>query len=329
MQESTEPNLSKTFSTTRLLKKTSTPFVGNFKSYGGLRTEGWIKESLQKEPVVSVITVVRNDVANIEKTILSVLNQNYNNVEYVVIDGASTDGTLEVIKKYEKYIDLWVSEPDEGLFFAFNKGVDLVTGDWVQILNCGDFLYNNTVFSDIFYGKTIDVDGLYGSAACYVNGRMAIVEAHEDIVEKAWTGMRLIHETLFIKSDIIKKFKFDTRYRVSGDGDFVLKCVSSGYKFRKVNVVVFETGPQGYSAKHWRRARKENWLIARKYYPGLKTDLFNLQGWVYDEIFRVFKRVLSAVGVYDFLKKYYRRYWGDRIMREKYHYMVIDEKNKD
>src|SRR3989339_815104 len=98
MQEITGSTQDKTFSTNRLLKRSDTPFVGNFKSYGGLRTEGWKKESLDGKPLVSVVTVVRNDVANIEKTILSVLNQTYSNVEYVVIDGNSTDGTLEVIK---------------------------------------------------------------------------------------------------------------------------------------------------------------------------------------------------------------------------------------
>ena len=82
---------------------------------------------------------MKNDVANIEETILSVLNQTYNNVEYIIVDGASTDGTLDIIKKYEKHVDLWVSEPDDGLFYAFNKGVDLVTGKWVEFLNCGDF----------------------------------------------------------------------------------------------------------------------------------------------------------------------------------------------
>lgn len=326
MYENAGLNQEKTFSTNRLLKRAEVPFVANFKKYGGLRAEGWKKESTESEPVVSIITVVRNDVANIEKTILSVLNQTYNNVEYIIIDGDSTDGTLDVIKKYEKYFDLWVSEPDNGLYYAWNKGVDMVTGKWVEILNCDDYFYNNTVLADIFAGKKINADGVYGNAVAYVNGRMALIEAHEDVKEKAWQGMRLIFETLFVKAEIIKKFKFDTRYRVSADGDFVLKCVSGGYKFKKTNVVVFETPAQGFSGTHWLIARKENWLISRKYYPGLKTDLFNLQGLVYFVVFRFFKQILSAIGIYNFLKKYYRRWFGDKIMREKYHYMVIEDK---
>jgi len=329
MQEITDLNQNKTFSTTRSLKKADVPFVGNFQNYGGLRKEGWKKESTPSEPLVSIITVVRNDVANIEKTILSVLNQNYSNVEYIIIDGASTDGTLEVIKKYEKYLDIWVSEPDKGLYYAWNKGVDLVTGDWVEILNCDDYFYNNTVLTDIFAGKKIEGDGVYGSAVGFANGRMALIEAHDNVEDKAWTGMRLIFETLFVKADLIKKFKFDTRYRVSADGDFVLKCVSGGYKFHKVNVTVFETPAQGFSGTHWLIARKENWLISRKYYPGLKTDLFNLQGLVWFVVFRFFKQILSTVGIYDFLRKYYRLWYGDRLRREKYRYMPVDEKSKN
>lgn len=314
----------KIFSTNKLLKKSNAPFVGNFKIYGGLRTEGWEKESTETEPLVTIITVVRNDIANIEETILSVLNQTYPNVEYIVIDGASTDGTLDVIKKYGKYLDVWVSEPDAGIFYAYNKAADLVTGKWVEILNSGDFFYNNTILAEIFAGQKIDADAVYGSMACYVDGRKVIIEAHENVKEKAWHGMQLIHETLFVKGEIIKKFKFDTRYKVSGDGDFVQRCVAGGYKFIRTNVVVFETRAQGFSAVHWFIARKENWLIARKYFPGLKTDLLHLYGLVYFVAFRFFKRILLAIGIYDFLKKYYRRWFGDRIRREKYHYKEID-----
>ncbi len=326
MNEITGLNQDKVFSTTRLLKKAEGSFVTNFKNYGGLRKEGWKKEPVEGEPVVSIITVVKNDITHIEETILSVLNQTYGNVEYVVVDGASTDGTLEVIKKYQKYIDLWVSEPDKGVCYGFNRGVDLVTGNWVEFLNSGDFLYNNTVLADIFSGKKIDSDGVYGSMVGCVDGRRVLVEAHEKVEENAWEGMKLIHETLFVKAEIMKKFKFDTRYMVSCDGDFVLKCVAGGYKFTKVNVVVYEAHAQGFSAKHWLVARKENWQITRKYFPGLRTDLFHLQGLVYFVVFRFFKRVMSAVGVYNFLKRYYRRWFGDKIKREKYRYKSMDDK---
>lgn len=323
MDGNTGLNQDKTFSTNRLLKRAEAPFVANFKNYGGLRTEGWQKESTEGAPLVSIITVVRNDVANIEETILSVLNQTYDNVEYIIIDGASTDGTLDIIKKYGKFLDVWVSEPDAGIFYAYNKAVDLITGKWVEILNSGDFFYNNTVLAEIFAGQKIDADGVYGSMVGYVSGRRTLSEAFADVKQKAWHGMRLVHETLFVKADIIKKLKFDTRYKVSGDGDFVQKCLANGYEFKKINVIVYETRAQGFSATHWLVARKENWLIARKYYSGLRTDIIHLYGLMYFVASHFFKRILSAIGIYDFLKKYYRRWLGDKIRRERYHYKEI------
>lgn len=88
---------------------------------------------------VSVITVVYNDVKNIEKTIKNVLKQTYTNLEYVVVDGASKDGTLDIIKRYEGKLR-WISEPDKGIYDAMQKGANSATGEWIIFRNCGDFL---------------------------------------------------------------------------------------------------------------------------------------------------------------------------------------------
>ena len=102
---------------------------------------------------VSIITVVRNAVDTIETTIKSVLNQTYGNIEYIVIDGESTDGTLEIINKYRDQISIIVSEKDNGLYDALNKGVRLSTGDWIGILNSGDVFTANDVIANIFLSK--------------------------------------------------------------------------------------------------------------------------------------------------------------------------------
>ena len=126
-------------------------------------------------------------------------------------------------------LDLWVSEPDDGLFAPSIRAWILLPENGWSFWNCGDFFYNNTVLAEIFAGQKIDANAVR-SVVCHVNGRRVIIDAHEDIKEKAWQGMRLIHEALFVKAEIIKKFKFDTRYKVSGDGDFVVKCIARGYK---------------------------------------------------------------------------------------------------
>jgi len=101
-------------------------------------------------PVISVITVCYNAVNELERTILSVLNQTYNNMEYIIIDGGSTDGSIELIKKYEDKISFWVSEPDKGIYDAMNKGIAKANGEWVNLMNTGDIFASNTVLEEIF-----------------------------------------------------------------------------------------------------------------------------------------------------------------------------------
>ena len=104
---------------------------------GGSRLHFNNKKSLTN-PLVTIITVVFNGEQLIEETVLSVLNQSYNNVEYIVIDGGSDDGTLKILSKYNDKIDYWLSEPDNGIYDAMNKGIALASGEWINFMNCGD-----------------------------------------------------------------------------------------------------------------------------------------------------------------------------------------------
>ena len=135
------------------------------KGEGGLRTRGYFKQSLPDKPLITVITVVFNGAAYLEDTIKSVINQTYDNVEYVIVDGGSTDGSVGIIKKYEGLIDYWVSEKDGGIYDAMNKGVKVSTSDWVNLLNSGDVFNSILLLSGcvkylcdkslIFYSDTI------------------------------------------------------------------------------------------------------------------------------------------------------------------------------
>ena len=137
------PNLEDQFETLLFLPKGE-----NRKGEGGLRTKGYFKKPYEDKPLISIITVVYNGEKYLEETIQSVINQTYDNVEYIIIDGGSTDGTVDIIKKYEDQIDYWVSEKDTGMYNALNKGFSCAQGDYLGWLNADDTLFPNA-FKDI------------------------------------------------------------------------------------------------------------------------------------------------------------------------------------
>src|SRR5690554_3531829 len=115
---------------------------------GGLRLKGLYKSSSEEKPLITVVTVVYNGAEYLEDTIKSVIEQTYDNVEYIIVDGGSTDGTLDIIRRYEDAIDYWVSEPDRGLYDGLAKGFHFATGKFMCYLNAGD-LYTRTALSAV------------------------------------------------------------------------------------------------------------------------------------------------------------------------------------
>ena len=119
-------------------------------SEGGSRLLGHIKKSSKSKPLVSIITVVFNGDQHLEKTIQSIINQTYDNVEYIIIDGGSTDRSIDIIKKYNSQIDYWVSEQDNGIGEAFNKGVKVAKGDYINFQGDGDGFITDNILERIF-----------------------------------------------------------------------------------------------------------------------------------------------------------------------------------
>lgn len=105
---------------------------------------------MKNNPLISVVTVSYNAVLTIEQTILSVINQTYPHIEYIIIDGGSTDGTVDIIKKYANRIAYWVSEPDKGIYDAMNKGIRTAKGEWINFMNAGDLFYSKDTLEKVF-----------------------------------------------------------------------------------------------------------------------------------------------------------------------------------
>ena len=131
----------------------------------GLKTKGMKKEISKERPLISIITPVLNNAEYLEQTIQSVIDQDYDNIEYIIIDGGSTDGTLDIIKKYNDKINFWISEPDKGIYDAQNKGVSRATGKYFAVLNSGDFYAENDVVSKVAskIKNQLNVDYIYSN----------------------------------------------------------------------------------------------------------------------------------------------------------------------
>lgn len=140
------------------------------KGEGGLRTNNYFKIDCNGQPLISVITVVFNNEAHLEATILSVIEQSYDNLEYIIIDGGSSDGTLDIIKKYEDRIDYWVSEDDRGLYDAMNKAINASGGSWLNFLNSGDLYADKHVIAKTLMLSSQDKDAIYSDHYRYNPG---------------------------------------------------------------------------------------------------------------------------------------------------------------
>jgi len=228
------------------------------------------------KPTLSVITIVYNNVSDIERTMLSVLKQTYAEIEYIIVDGLSNDGTLEVIKKYESRVAKLISEKDEGIYDAMNKGLAVATGDYVIFMNSGDEFYDSStvaaVFAsgdnaDIYYGETEMMDA---------NGQSLGQRRHKAPVHFTWRsfnyGMSVSHQAIYIKRSLLEPY--DRRYQLSSDIDWIIRAAKKAKKIVNVNRYVAKYLVGGMSKKKHRQSLEERFDIMKRHY-GLVPTIFN------------------------------------------------------
>lgn len=217
------------------------------------------------QPKISVVTVCYNAVNDIEKTILSVINQTYPNVEYLIIDGGSTDGTMDVVNRYKDKIDVIVSEPDKGIYDAMNKGIDRATGDWINFMNAGDCFYLKSTLADVFAFDSVEsADVVYGYQihsfpyGKFVRKRLPLEDFNK--------YMPIGHPASFVRSIILKKNLFDCKFKIAADYNFFFHAYKKGLSFLPVDVIVsdFESS-EGVSSKATFRTVKETAMVNGSY----------------------------------------------------------------
>lgn len=184
-------------------------------------------------PLVSIITVVYNGEEHIEQSIQSVLAQSYDNIEYIIIDGLSTDGTLDIIKKYESKISKVVSEKDTGIYNAMNKGLALAKGDIIAILNADDYYYLETIESVVNQFEQSKTDVVYGDLTKLrrLNKQEYFREVQPDITLIEQT-MPIFHPSTFLKKHVYEKIGgFNDAYQLSADYDLIYRIYKEGFQF--------------------------------------------------------------------------------------------------
>lgn len=192
---------------------------------GGLRTQGYFKRSLPDKPLITVVTVVYNGAAHLEETILSVIGQTYDNVEYIIIDGGSTDKTLDIIHRYEHAIDYWVSEKDGGIYDAWNKGVLLSLGKWISFLGADDCYLSKSLekYSQLFYQKK-DTEYISSKVNLVKNKKVIRTIGHEWNWSVFKKHMNVAHVGSLHSINIFKKNGlFNSNLKIVGDYDFLLQ----------------------------------------------------------------------------------------------------------
>jgi glycosyltransferase involved in cell wall biosynthesis len=227
------------------------------------------------QPKLSVITVVYNDVSGIERTMLSVLNQTYPNIEYIIVDGFSTDGTFEVIKKYRDRIKL-VSEKDEGIYDAMNKGLAIATGDYVLFMNSGDEIYAPGTVAKVFTAAD-DADIYYGETEMMDDkGQSLGQRRHKAPAKFTWQsfkyGMSVSHQAIYIKRSLTEPY--DRQYHLSADIDWIIRAAQKAKKIVKAEGYVAKYLVGGMSKQRHRQSLLERFDIMKRYY-GLIPTMFN------------------------------------------------------
>ena len=226
-------------------------------------------------PTITVITVVLNAKVNLEKTIKSVAEQDYNNIEYIIIDGGSNDGSNEIIMQYPSVVSKFLSEKDDGIYMAMNKGISMASGDWVCLLNAGDVFVSNGIIS-----RVADTIRNLPEQPDIVYGNILVRRKTEEFVERiAQTPrnchrMYFCHQSSFVRLPLLRKYPFDEHYKLSSDLKFFKQCYKGNKKFMKLDfpIVIYDT--LGLSNTNRERGLRENISVIKEMDSGLEKFKF-------------------------------------------------------
>ncbi|MFK7810790.1 MAG: glycosyltransferase family 2 protein [Saprospiraceae bacterium] len=230
------------------------------------------------QPVISIITVVYNSASLLGLTMHSVFKQDYPNIEYIIVDGASSDGTVTLIQEQEEKISKWISEPDKGLYDAMNKGIDLATGDFIWFMNAGDTIPAASTVSKMIAQCDANTDVIYGEVMLVNEAREPQGTRSECTTQQLpqnlnWKslryGMVVCHQGFLPKRSLVPKYQMDN---LSADIYWVIECLKKSKKATNTNMIVANYLMGGLSKNRHQQSLKDRYAILQKqygYFPNL------------------------------------------------------------
>lgn len=216
----------------------------------------------------SIITINYNNKDGLKKTIESVINQSYRNFEYIIIDGGSTDGSVDIIKEYEKHINYWVSEPDKGVYNAMNKGIMKAHGDYLNFMNSGDCFYSSQTLERISLIPNVDI--IMGKSFISSN---IIVSPHYPVTLYSICVYGINHQAVFYKKSFCTKYLYDESLKYVSDFKLTIQCLivdNCSYEITNEIIAIYDT--TGISSCNPTEVDKERDIVLKQLFPHRLAD---------------------------------------------------------
>lgn len=228
-----------------------------------------------KDKKLSVITICYNIKDEIERTCESIVNQTNQNFEWIVVDGGSTDGTVEILNKYKDRIDVFISEPDNGIYSAMNKGIKQAHGEFLNFMNGGDCFAVNTVVADFLNYDTDGVDVLYGNMNIVEDSGIRRLQTYPETINKIFFVKDCIgHQAAFIRHNLFEKYGlYNEKYRIVSDWERWIVFIENGCSFRYWDYVAADFYRGGVGSKMSKKHNKERDDVIKAHFTKDETSL--------------------------------------------------------
>lgn len=212
---------------------------------------------------LTIVTVVMNPGNALAKTVESVINQDFSDIEYIIVDGGSTDGTVERIRDFGSRVDRFITEPDQGIYDAMNKGCGLARGEWICFLNAGDSFLNHRTLSNLFREKILleNADIVYGDTVLRCGERSELWKAGNP--DQLLQRNTFCHQSSIVRRSALLQYPFDTRFRICADARFFMQCFMAGLRFTYFPGLTTSYDTGGLSSDV-RRRLLERWYITHE-----------------------------------------------------------------